>query len=52
MRIPYKLSLARWQKRRIRIFRLYKSGLSKSQIARRMGVSRQRIGKVLNGSVS
>ena len=50
MRIPYKISLARWQKRRIRMFRLHKSGLSKSAIARRMGISRQRVGKVLNGS--
>lgn len=44
----YHTHMARWRKRREKVFRLYREGYSKSEISRLMGVSRQRIGQILD----
>lgn len=50
MPVSYKTSLALWRKRRERILRLSKQGLTKSDIARRLGVSRQRVHQIVSNA--
>ena len=44
----YKVTLKAWEARRKRLFTMLRNGLSKAEIARKEGITRQRVGQIIS----
>lgn len=48
MKSPYAAELKAWAKKRAAILRLSQKGIPKAEIARKYGISRQRVSKIVS----